>query len=224
MFLPPGYITVADAIDADQSFFSEVDHDRAVEDSVYDLGVCLAGGALESFGWDVDTGEVLPLPMAVWGRRNSQGLMARRRHLLELQSAQGSRAVIPLVEVAKLSERYGPPDLFRAGIPKFDSNKWDWGAPDSSGSTLTNSENVQHLQNKGGRTPTYDWEGYWIQAVLLADLNGLGDDEEGWSKFQADLDEWVTMTWIKQPDASTLRRKKALLKEAWAKHKPSAGK
>ena len=209
MFLPSGYITVADAIDADQFFFSEVDHDRDLEESIYALGVCLAGGDVDTFGFDADTSKVLPLPKSVWSQRDSRVLMERRPHFIDLKSPQGCRALIPLLDVVRLSERYDPPDLFMSCIPAFDPAKWDWKvAP-------VDNEAKEPTKNTGGRPAEFMWQDFWIEVALFADKESLTDGTGDWSLMRQHMVKWVADKWRKAPDPSHVNKKLASLRRAW---------
>lgn len=218
MFLPASYITIVDAIEAELCFFSAVDAERQHEESIYSFGVALAGGSLQSFGWDFESGEVLPLPRSIWFNQGSLALMRRMPHKISFEPKQKRRTVIPIIEISSLMERYQPAELFVSCLPEFRAADWSLHFEDAANATPSISK------NNGGRPREYDWEQYWIQAVLLADLHGLGEDDEGWSNFHRDLDKWVIEVWDKQPDESVLRRKKAQLKKALEARRHSARK
>ena len=209
MFLPTGYIAVADAIEAEQYFLNEVDHDRDVADTIYDLGVALAGGHLESFGWDIETGEVFPLPKDVWCRRNSQALMERRLQFIEFESLSRSRPFVIVLELTSLSRRYSPSDLFRSCIPKFDVTHWDLSPPE-----MTVGIEASAL-NKGGRPEKFKWEEFWIEVALFADINNLTTETGDWSPLRKHMQEWVSAKWKVWPDPSQINKKLAVLVSAW---------
>jgi hypothetical protein len=75
---------------------------------------------------------------------------------------------------------------------------------------------VQHIvetpKSRGGRKPEYDWDGFWIEIVRVADRDGLPGPEqsEGW-RYQADLVrhmlEWFQNTHGKEPAKSQIEER-----------------
>lgn len=60
------------------------------------------------------------------------------------------------------------------------------------------------LKNRGGAPPKYDWEAFYLEISIIADLDGLPDTQADLERLMAD---WCLNLWRKEPSSSRLKAK-----------------
>ena len=90
-----------------------------------------------------------------------------------------------------------------SGSPDWRDNRGPQGEVTSAGPVGAASlkSNSKHIV--GGRPAKYDWEAFWIEVALYADLNDLKPEYR--SELQSHMRDWCDKTWVSAPDDATIR-------------------
>jgi len=65
-------------------------------------------------------------------------------------------------------------------------------------------DTIVEQKSKGGRPAKYDWQGFWTELVVRADLDDLPDTQAGCVRVMA---SWCLEKWDNEPTDSLLREK-----------------
>ena len=83
-----------------------------------------------------------------------------------------------------------------------------WIGIDPNPGTETEKTEATTAFNRPGRKPKYDWDAFFAEIVVRADLDGLPDTQAELERTMAD---WCLDSWGEQPSESTIRSKVALI-------------
>ena len=73
----------------------------------------------------------------------------------------------------------------------------------NNASTSTQTK-IENAPSRRGRTREYDWDAFYAEIAVRADLDSLPETQAGLEK---DMADWCSKSWDKTPSESTLRDK-----------------
>ena len=175
-----------------------MDADVTFEDIVFSFGTTLSAGEFTSEGLDFTTGSSRPIPVEFWRTPNAHAaLIERRLHAVAFEKSEPAVSIIPLIEYAAVKKRFdhknGEVSVLDENLFEFDEGRWDLSTPaDLAASTTLNDEALSTFPiEQVGRKPKHNWDAFWVEAVLYADLNSLTIDNE-LHAFRKHMHDFVT--------------------------------
>ena len=98
-------------------------------------------------------------------------------------------------------------DLTDVDLSRDDLSKWI-GESTSASKAVAPKYSPLKTANRAGRNPKYDWDSFFAEIAVRADLDGLPDTQAELEKNMAD---WCVANWGEQPSESTIRGKVSLI-------------
>ena len=96
-----------------------------------------------------------------------------------------------------------------------ESHLMDWIYPPQEGAEPSRPEGERReatvpaqVRNRGGAPAKYDWDSFWVELVVRADLDGLPEVR---SELQRSMMDWCAKNWPNEPSESEVRKRLTMI-------------
>jgi len=206
ILMPAGYIAIADCpalitkLWSDDSFGLDT---RTIDDAINELTALFGGEILKVYGWDFNGGEIISIPSKLFRADNGIEKIKRKIAFSIFNEASDDFIdVILIIDSDEIIGQFG--GYFHSKKYIFDLTDWEL----TSSIKLSKYKDKNTLDSqeykieKRGRRPTHDWEKFFQEAILFADLNNI--EERGDTKFFEDhMKDWVAKNMGPKPPHRT---------------------
>jgi len=168
MIMPAGYMTLVDSAYSLLKFWSDDTFGtdtRKIEDAIKEITALLGGEVIKSVGWDSITGELIPIPAAVFRKINGIDIVGERKVILISSSDDKNQiAVIPIIDAY---EFIGTFKCLMPTIINFDPSEWNFTAQSVSPALdIKNNDSMEYVSfKKAGRPRKHDWDKFFHEVV-----------------------------------------------------------